>query len=304
MEKIRLGKTELYVSPICYGTWEIGGMPFFQTPDRDVSIRAIHAALDVGINFIDTAPVYGFGRSEELLGQALFGREVVVATKCGLYWTSNDIDSIDVNNSPQFIRNDLEGSLKRLKREHIDLYQVHWPEFVKRTPLEDTINVLEQLKHEGKIRYYGVSNFSADQLKEAMLYGDISTLQNRYSVLMGHPEEITLCQNTGTAFMAYSPLHRGLLTDRFLNDFSESQDQVVRRISEEQDYEANRRKAEELSEIAKSHGVSLPNLVLSYMVNHTSVNIAIVGSKNIAHIADLEKAFDTKVEPDEIRRIL
>jgi len=109
MEKIRLGSTDLYVSPICYGTWEIGGMPFFQTPDRDTSIRAIHAALDSGINFIDTAPVYGFGRSEELLGQAILGRDVVIATKCGLYWESDNVDSINVDNNPHFIRKDLEA---------------------------------------------------------------------------------------------------------------------------------------------------------------------------------------------------
>ena len=304
MEKTRLAKTELYVSPICYGTWEIGGMPFFQTPERDKAIRAIHAALDIGINFIDTAPVYGFGRSEELLGQAISGREVVLATKCGLYWEGNDVDSININNSPQFIRKDLEGSLKRLKRESIDLYQVHWPEFENKTPLEETIGALEQLKHEGKIRCYGVSNFSSEQLKEAMLYGDISTLQNRYSILMGHTDEIALCDGHGIAFMAYSPLHRGLLTNQFDNNFSESQDPMVRRISEEKDYEINRAKARELNRIAKSHGVSLPNLVLNYMIRHTQVKIPIVGSKNPLHITELGKVLDINIEPDEIRGIL
>ncbi len=102
MERIKLGHTNLYVSPICYGTWEIGGMPFFQTPDRKEAERTIHAAIDIGINFVDTAPVYGFGRAEKILGDILRKRDVILATKGGLYWTSEDRDTIDVDNSPEF----------------------------------------------------------------------------------------------------------------------------------------------------------------------------------------------------------
>lgn len=304
MEKTRLAKTDLYVSPICYGTWEIGGMPFFQTPSRSESIRAIHTALDIGVNFIDTSPVYGFCRAEELVGEAISKRDVVIATKCGLYWQGDDIDSIDVDNNPQFIRKDLEGSLKRLRREQIDLYQIHWPEFSNKTPIEETIGALEDLKAEGKIRFYGVCNFSPEKLNAARLYGCISTLQNRFSLLMGGSDEITLCKDIGIAFMAYSPLHRGLLTGEFDKDFTRSDDLMVRRIGEEKDYELNRAKAQKLNEIAISHGVTLPNLVLNYMIRQVHVDIAIVGSKNPLHIQELGGVLSVDINADEIRVIL
>ncbi len=304
MEKAKLGKTDLYVSPICYGTWEIGGMPFFRTPDKSDAIRAIDVAIDIGINFIDTAPVYGFGRSEEILGEALQGKDVIVATKCGLYWTSDDPDTIDVDNSSVFIRKDIEGSLRRLRRETIDLYQVHWPEFEKKTPLEETIDVLEQLKQEGKIRFYGISNFTYGGLAEMTSYGNVSTLQNRHSILTAGSRELDFCQKHNIAFLAYSPLHRGLLTDRFMDDFSSSKDLMVKRIAGEEGYDYNREKARQLYQIAQEYGISLSVLALNHLIKNIGVNVAIVGSKNPKHITQLENIFETDIKPEDIGGIL
>ena len=173
MDKVCYGRTEFEVSVVVLGTWVTGGWMWGGADESD-SIRTIHKALDLGINFIDTAPVYGFGRSEEIVGKAL--REhpekerVIVATKCGLEWDA-DQRQIRRNSSPDRIRQEVDDSLRRLGRERIDLYQIHWPD--ANTPFEDSMAALEQLRNVGKIRAIGLSNFDREQIRVCQQRGII-----------------------------------------------------------------------------------------------------------------------------------
>lgn len=307
MKKITLGRTRLKVTPICFGTWEIGGMPFFQTPNKKLALKAINSALDVGINFIDTAPVYGFGRAEKLIGEAIRSRrtELILATKCGLFWKDNSIESTFINNSANAIKKNIEESLERLGTDYIDLYQVHWPEKIPKTPIKELIETLEDLQIEGKIRYYGISNFSKSNLEEALLYGSVSTSQNQYSIINSSDSAdiIKFCHEKGIAFLAYSPLHRGVLTNTFNKNFSISNDPMVRKISQKDNFKSNISKAAKLYEIAQDYDISLSNLVLNYTLTITGVDVTIVGSKNPTHITDLENVFSFSIKPKDVKKI-
>jgi aryl-alcohol dehydrogenase-like predicted oxidoreductase len=307
MEKIELGKTGIMVTPICFGAWEVGGEPFFKTTDKEQSIKAINTALDIGINFIDTAPIYGFGRSEEILGEALGPRrrDVVLATKCGIVWEKKEMKSIRIDDSRKTIEADIERSLERLKTDYIDLYQVHWPEKDMKTPMEETIGTLESLKEKGKIRAYGVSNFNRELLESTLPHGTVSTLQNRYSILWHDKQEpeFEFCRENSVSFMAYTPLHRGLLTDSFEKNFKKDENMVVQNIGKEKDHESDTEKARTLFRIAQDNNVSLSNLALNYTIRHTGVDIALVGSKNPAHVGELSDVFSFTLSEKDIDAI-
>ncbi|TET37965.1 MAG: aldo/keto reductase [Planctomycetota bacterium] len=295
MEKIELGKTGIMVTPICFGAWEIGGEPFFKSTDKSQAVKAINTALDIGINFIDTAPIYGFGRSEEILGEALEGKrkDVVLATKCGIVWEKKVTKSIRIDDSRKVIEADVERSLERLQTDYIDLYQVHWPEKDMKTPMEETIGALESLKEKGKIRAYGVSNFSRELLESTLPHGSVSTVQNQFSIVRDDKQdaEFEFCKEHGLSFMAYSPLNRGLLTDKFEKNFKEDENMVVRDMSNADTFESEQTKARTLYEIARDNNISLSNLALNYTLNHTGIDITIVGSKTPAHVEELKNVF-------------
>jgi aryl-alcohol dehydrogenase-like predicted oxidoreductase len=307
MERIKLGNTGLEVTPVCFGAWEIGGEPFFSTPDKGTVNRVLGAVLDAGINFIDTAPVYGFGRSEELLGEFLGTRrkEIVLATKCGITWDKPELGGIKTINSREVIRRDVENSLRRLRTDCVDVLQVHWPEKNGGTPISETIETLEELKEEGKCRFYGVSNFSRGLLEETLPHGKVSTLQNRFSIVYRDRQEaeFEFCREHGVSFLAYSPLHRGLLTDNFQADLNASENWAVRDIGSENDYETAREKAGKLYEIAREHDTSLASLALNFTIRHTRVDVAIVGSKNPAHVRELAGVLEFDIKPEDAKRI-
>ncbi|GAG28490.1 unnamed protein product, partial [marine sediment metagenome] len=171
MEYRKLGGSKLTVSIISYGAWAIGGPPFWKSKDKNVSINAIKKAFDSGINLFDTAPVYGLGYSEELIGKVLkdYRKDIFIATKCGLRWDSNN--KIYHNLKRKSILEEIELSLKRLQTDYIDLYQVHWPD--PDTPIEETMVTLKEIQDAGKINYIGVSNFSVEQIKESLNYASI-----------------------------------------------------------------------------------------------------------------------------------
>lgn len=223
-----LGASGIEASVIGLGTWVTGGgTTWGRNPDDHESIRAIHAALDAGVNLIDTAPAYGWGRSEEVVGRAIRGRrdQVILATKCGL-WTDDhrgsyfcEIDGRSMRRSlrPDTIRIELERSLKRLGTEYIDLYQTHWPAMPPEdTPIGETMQCLMDLKREGKIRAIGVSNVSLAELKENCAHGDVATVQLRYSMLHRAPEQdlLPFCAGRRIATLTYMPLEQGLLTGK------------------------------------------------------------------------------------------
>lgn len=223
-----LGKSGIEASIVGLGAWVLGGGSWWG-PDTDdsESIRTIHAAIDAGINLIDTAPAYGFGRSETIVGKAIAGMRdrVVIATKCGLWWQDTqgaeffEIDGHVVRRClrPETIRIEVEQSLQRMGIETIDLYQTHWPVMAADpTPVAETMGCLMQLKQEGKIRAIGVSNVTLDELKENVAHGEVDSNQPRYSMLCRQIEKDILpyCIERQIATLAYMPLEQGLLTGK------------------------------------------------------------------------------------------
>ena len=211
METINIGGLPLPASRIALGTWAIGGW-MWGGSDEDAAIRTIHAALDHGINLIDTAPVYGFGRSEEVVGRALSGgrrQRALIATKAGLDWRDGKPFR---NSTPARLRRELEDSLRRLRTDVIDIYQVHWPD--GSVPIEETAGVLDEFRREGKIRAIGVSNFSLAQMDRFRTAAPIHTVQPPYNLFERQIESDVLpyAERNGLTLLAYGPLCRGLLT--------------------------------------------------------------------------------------------
>ena len=232
MKQIQLGKTNVQVSKLGLGTWAIGGGRYWGDNDDDESIKTIHAALECGFNIIDTAPNYGFGHSEEIVGKAMKGKrdQITLSTKCGLNWDENRRGSyhsqdgnyiVHRNLTPESIQQDLENSLRRLQTDYIDLYITHWqaaPEFP--VPIEDTMGKLMELKKQGKIRAIGASNVTEEIIEEYCKFGQLDVIQERYSMLDRRTEKFfELCKEKKITIMAYSPLEQGLLTGKYPRDF-------------------------------------------------------------------------------------
>ncbi|MEE3168776.1 MAG: aldo/keto reductase [Pseudomonadota bacterium] len=219
MEKRSFANTDIQVTPVGLGTWAIGGWMWGGT-DEAQSIDTIHRAIDKGIGLIDTAPVYGFGRSEEIVGKALAGGlrdQVVLATKVALNW-DDEHKKVWRDATAARIEREVEDSLKRLQTDHIDIYQVHWPD--SKTPMEETARALEKLYKAGKIRAIGVSNFTPEQMDELQKTVPLHSLQPPYNLFEREIEQDILpyCREHGIATITYGGLCRGLLTGKMRED--------------------------------------------------------------------------------------
>jgi len=210
----KLGNSKLRVSLLAYGSWALSKTGW-KGVNQNEAIKTLELALENGINFIDTAPIYGFGKSEEIIGNVCksIRKKLVIATKTGLKWTNFGKVSHDL--SYDFIMSDIENSLKRLKTDYIDLYQIHWPD--PNTKLEETFSTLNNLKKSGVIKYIGVSNFSLNQLKYSIDLVNIVSIQNQYNLLQKEVEKEILpyCSGNNISVLAYSPLAQGLLSGTF-----------------------------------------------------------------------------------------
>jgi aryl-alcohol dehydrogenase-like predicted oxidoreductase len=282
------GQTDLEVSRICYGTWEIGGFPFYKDCDRDTAIKLVQDIYEIGINFFDTAPVYGFGLAEEYLGEAIkgFRKDIVISTKCGLKWTKESLSAIEKDASREAIRSELDDSLRRLQTDYIDLYLIHWPDL--NTPIQESIQTLEELKVEGKIRYYGVSNFSLEQMQEAQQYGSVSGLQSRFSRLR---PEISLkqreyCVQQGIGIQAYSPLERGLLCGKSVEELKARDEAAVHWVIKNAPENADKM-IREHEEEAKENGLSFARQALHWVFQQEGMTTTIVGSCRLDHVREL-----------------
>lgn len=232
MEMRKIGASGLEASALALGTWAIGGGSWWGDNDDQVSIESIHRANDGGITWIDTAPVYGFGHSEEVVGKAIQGRrdKVFLSTKCGLQWRDSvgtphlNRDGHDVyrNLSAKSIRQDVEDSLRRLGTDYIDLLYTHWQavEPVK-TPVAETMDTLMALKKEGKIRAIGASNCTVEVLREYLKYGQLDAIQEKYSIVDRRIEAalVPFCREHKITVQTYSPLEQGLLTGKIGPDY-------------------------------------------------------------------------------------
>jgi aryl-alcohol dehydrogenase-like predicted oxidoreductase len=217
----------MQVSLLGYGGWALGKKGWPGVDEKEAR-KTLEACIEKGINFFDTAPVYGFGRSEEVLGEALSGmrQQIIIATKCGLRW--DDRGYVKHNLSRDSIAWEIERSLQRLRTEYIDLYQIHWPD--RHTPLEDTLEKLIELQAQGLIRHIGVSNFSPELLEKARAFAPVVSVQEPYNMLQREAEEavLPLCRRLGLGFICYSPLAQGLLGNALSPDFRPGRHDVRR----------------------------------------------------------------------------
>ena len=315
-----LGKPGIEASVVGVGAWAIGGWMWGGTEEAE-SVRAIHAAIDAGVNLVDTAPVYGFGLSEEVVGKAIRDRrdKVILATKCGLVWHEErgeiffasdekhptDEGPIRVyrNLAPDTIRREVEWSLKRLGTDRIDLLQTHWQD--PTTPIADTMHTLMELKKEGKIRAIGCSNATPGQMGEYRAAGQLDVDQELFSMLDRKHlrENLPYCAKHKIAFFAYSPLAQGLLTgkigpERTFQDGDQRRDKP--RFSAE-----NRLKIQRLLDlfrpIAERHGISLGQLAIAWTLSQKGCTHALVGVRTARQAIENAKAGAVELIPAELQ---
>lgn len=315
MHKRKLGSTDLALTTVGLGTWAIGGpWDFGWGPqDDDQSIATIRRALDLGINWIDTAPAYGLGHSEEVVGRAIKGRRdaIILATKCGRVWDDPSSRSVWGSLKPASVRKEAEASLRRLQVDVIDLYQIHWPD-----PEEDVELAWEEIARmidEGKIRHAGVSNFTVDQIKRVQSIHPVASLQPPYSMVERGVERNLLdyCLEQEIGVIVYSPMQAGLLTGKFsrrLRDDLPADDwRRASRHFREPQFSATVQLVERLRPIAENAGRSLPELAIAWVLRRPAVTAAIVGARRPDQIEETANAGDwelTSAEIDSIEELL
>jgi aryl-alcohol dehydrogenase-like predicted oxidoreductase len=310
MQKKRLGNSDLELTPIGIGAWAMGGggWQFAWGPqDDDESIAAIRAALDRGVNWIDTAAVYGLGHSEEVVAQALEGRSKrpYVFTKCERIW--NEERLIQKSLKRDSIRRECEASLRRLKVDTIDLYQIHWPE--PDEDVEEGWETLSRLKDEGKVRWIGVSNFSTAQLERARKIAPITSLQPPYSAISPEIEEQQLpyCLQHGIGVIVYSPMKSGLLTGKMTRErvAAMPEDDFRRRALAFQEPQLTRNLAlaDLMKTIGERHGRSAGEVAIAWVLRHPAVTAAIVGMRSAAQVEGVIGAMEFRLSAEEIAEI-
>lgn len=317
-----LGDTGISVSVVGLGAWVLGGGQIWGADtDDSESIRAIQSAIDLGINLIDTAPAYGFGRSEMVVGKAIQGRreKVVLATKCGLWWNDErgsfftDFDGKKLYRSlrPDTIQIEIEASLCRLRTDYIDLYQTHWPSVLPDfTPIADTMATLLKLKDQGKVRALGVCNVSENELEENLRCGRVVSNQFRYSMLSRDAEKdiLPFCAKNNVATLTYMSLEQGLLTGKI------GMDRVFKSTEfRSNEYwntwliPANRKRVLDLLAgwrgFTEKYNCTLAQLVIAWTAAQSGITHVLAGGRNVAQVADNAKAGELTLVPQDIQRI-
>lgn len=318
MKYMEIGKSGIRASVITFGGMGIGGGTWWRGSDDEESIRTLHRAFELGINTVDSAPVYGFGHSEEVIGKAIAGRrsDVIISTKCGLWWQDDegsfrfnkDGHRVCRNLSARTLRIELENSLRRLNTDYIDIYYTHnptCPPFI--TPYEETLGTLMEFKKEGKIRAIGASNMTPEEVLSYRACGDVDIIQGRYSMLTRTPENGLLqqCKEFGMSFHAYQPLERGLLTGKFGADYV-----VPEGDAREGDpwwsaekYPQALQFVEELKGFAEKYDCSLSNLAIAYLRGQAEFVNVICGTRKVSHIEETAKAADIVIEAEDLKKI-
>ncbi len=310
MEQRLLGRTGVSVSKMCLGAMMFGS---WGNRDHDDSVRIIHAALDAGVNFIDTADVYGEGESEEIVGKALVGRRdgIVVATK---FHGAMGPDANQQGSSRRWIIREVEESLRRLGTEWIDLYQVHRPRVD--TDIDETLSALTDLVHQGKVRYIGHSTFPASQIVEAQWVARDRNLrrfvteQPAYSMLVRNVEADILptCLRHGMGVISFSPLTGGWLSGRWRREAGQQSSSRAGRLPERFDLSQplNQRKldaVEQLTQLAEEAGLPLIELAIAFVLNHPAITAVIIGPRTMDHLVGQLAAADVAVDPAVLDRI-
>jgi len=310
MTKKRLGNSDMELTPIGVGAWAMGGggWKFAWGPqDDNQSIAAIHEALDHGVNWIDTAAVYGLGHSEEVVARALEGRSnrPYVFTKCERVWNAQR--EISGSLKAESVRRECENSLLRLRVDSIDLYQIHWPD--PDVDLEEGWTEMARLKEAGKVRWIGVSNFNAQQLERCRKIAPITSLQPPYSAISPEAEEELLpyCQTHGIGVIVYSPMKSGLLTGKMTKERVAAfpEDDFRRRAPAFQApaLTRNLELADLMKRIGERHGRTAGEVAIAWTLRHPAVTAAIVGMRSAEQTRGVIGALEFRLSADEVEEI-
>ncbi|BAY73979.1 aldo/keto reductase [Nostoc linckia NIES-25] len=310
MQTKQLGNSELHITPIGFGAWAIGGGDWtfgWGAQDDEESIAAINRALDLGVNWIDTAAIYGLGHSEEVVAKALKGRSdrPYIFTKCSMIW--DEKGKIGNSLKADSIRREVEASLRRLDIETIDLYQIHWPN--PDAEIEEGWTTLSKLKDEGKVRYIGVSNFNVQQLQRAQKIAPVTSLQPPYSLVKPNVEKeiLPFCKENNIGVIVYSPMQSGLLTGKMTPErVANFPDDDWRKNSsefQEPRLSRNLKLVEVLKNIGEQHGRSPGEVAIAWTLNNPAVTAAIVGGRNPQQVEGIIGAGDFRLNEQEIDEI-
>lgn len=313
MQKRKLGFSDLYLTTVGIGAWAIGGgnWDWGWGPQDDAdSLATIQKALDLGINWIDTAPAYGLGHSEEIVGKAVKGRrdQVIIATKCSLVWDKPTDHRVYNRLKAWSVRKECENSLRRLGVDVIDLYQIHWPN--PDSDIEEGWTEIAHLIEEGKIRYGGVSNFNVQQIKRAQTIHQVASLQPEYSMLERGPEVelLALCADNQIGVIAYSPMASGLLTGKYTRTKIAALPPKDWRATKNKHFKepalsVNIEFVEDLRKIAERNQHTVGQLAVAWVLRRPEMTSAIVGARHPDQIAEVTPANDWMLSSDDLAEI-
>lgn len=320
MKYRKLGTTDLNLSEVTFGAWAAGGWMWGGNESND-AIAAIRASYDLGVNAIDTAPIYGQGASEEIVGKAIKDiprDKIYILTKYGMRWDStegnfafkskdnsgNDIDIYKYAGKESIIK-ECEDSLKRLGTDYIDLYQIHWPDVT--TPIPETMEAVAQLIKDGKVRYAGVCNYDAAQMQEAEKHVKLASNQVPYSMVKRDIEKdvVPYCLEHDKGILAYSPLERGLLTGKLKpgHKFAEGDHRAGLYFFKNENIERTNTFLNEIKPIADAKGITLGQLVILWTLQQPAITITLVGARNAEQASQNAKAVDASLTTEEVKEI-
>jgi aryl-alcohol dehydrogenase-like predicted oxidoreductase len=314
LKKKKLGNSDMEITILGYGAWAIGGagweFGWGEQNDND-SIKSIHKSLEMGVNWIDTAAVYGLGHSEEVVQKAVKewgGEKPYIFTKCGL--VEDDKGRLRRVLEPDSIRIECESSLRRLKTDAIDLYQIHWPPVRTEDKIYAAWEMMTKLNEEGKVKYIGVSNFNAKQIRMAEEISPVTSLQPPYSIIVRDIEDEILpyCKEKNIGVIVYSPMYSGLLTGKMTKERIENmpEDDWRKRDPEfnEPKLSSNLQMVERLKEIGNKYGRTPGEIAIAWTLLNPSVTAAIVGARNENQAAEVMRSYDIKLNEEDIDSIV
>ncbi|HCY8898223.1 TPA: aldo/keto reductase [Staphylococcus aureus] len=300
---VNLGKSDVEVFPIALGTNAVGGHNLYPNLEEEQGKDVVRQAINHGINLLDTAYIYGPERSEELVGEVVkeYPREQIkIATKGSHEFDENQ--EVHQNNQPEYLKQQVENSLKRLQTDYIDLYYIHFPD--DNTPKDQAVAALQELKEQGKIKAIGVSNFTLDQLKEANKDGYVDVVQLEYNLLHRENEAVLqYCVDHLITFIPYFPLASGILAGKYDENTKFSDHRTTRRDFIPGVFEENVRRVKALESLAAAHQTSIANIVLAFYLTRPAIDVIIPGAKRAEQVIENIKAADIVLSDDEIQYI-